>query len=80
MAKPTIADLASFSKSACQVNERIALCLWNLEALVAVVLTTNDFFELSRSTMHSYFSVVADVISEMIALYQTNLTDSLHEE
>jgi len=81
MANSTIADFATFRNQQMEVNEKIATSLWNLEALMAVLLTTRDFSELANSTMHDYFSVVASVISEIIALHQTNLTDySLYEE
>lgn len=80
MASFTIADLVLFRNRQIQANEKIALCLWKLEALMVVVLTTNGFFELTKSTMHYYFSIAADLIKELIQLNQTNLFNLLHEE
>lgn len=80
MANLTIADLALFRNRQIQVNEKIALGLWHLEALLMVALTTSNFFELTKSTMHYYFSVVADLIKEIVQLNQANLLNLLHEK
>ena len=79
MASYNIADFATFINQQIAVNEKIATSLWSLDALLVVVLTTSNFFELPTSTLHDYFSVVRDVISEISALQQTNL-NALHEE
>lgn len=78
MAKPTIADLALFINRQIQINDKIATYLWHLEALMDVVLSIN-FFELDKSTMHYYFSAVADLIKDMLQLNQANLI-LLHEQ
>ena len=79
MACYTIADFAVFINQQIEVNEKIATSLWSLDALLVVALTTPDFFELPNSTLFDYFSVVRDVLSEIVALQQSNL-GALHEE
>lgn len=72
MAQSNIADLAVFRNQQIQFNEKIAAYLWDLKALMDVVLAI-DFFELSKNTMHCYFSLVAGLIEDMTELNKTNL-------
>ncbi len=72
MAKPTIADLTLFRNRQIQITEKLAAYLWHLEALIDIVLTVN-FFDITKSRMQYYFSVVADLIKDIIQLNQTNL-------
>ncbi len=65
MANASLADLVLFRNQQIQINEQMATCLWNIEALMSVVLTTNNFFDLTKSTMHHYFSVIADFINQI---------------
>lgn len=78
MAQPNTADLAVFKNQQIQINEQIAVSLWHLEALMDVILTVN-LFELTKTTMHCYFSVIADLIKDIAQLNQTHLI-LLHDQ
>jgi hypothetical protein len=68
-----LADFIVFRDQQVQFNEQMATYLQNIEACMEVVLITNNFFDLNKSTLHDYFSVLADLIQQMIRLNQGHL-------
>lgn len=55
--------------------EKVQICLFKLEALIAVAVSTDDFYDLPDVYLHNYFSVVGDLIEEAMEINQ----QSLHE-
>jgi hypothetical protein len=80
MAMCSVADFGVFLNQQIGVQRKMEECLWDVEALLAVALTTANFYELPRSTLHCYFSVVADLIKEVLGTNRSNLNYLLHQE
>ena len=53
--------------------EKVQICLFKLEALIAVAVSTNDFYDLPDVYLHNYFSVVGDLIEEAVEINQQSL-------
>jgi len=68
-----LADFVVFRDQQVQFNEQMAAYLRPIEACMEVVLITNNFFDLNKSTLHDYFSMLADFIQQMIHLNQEHL-------
>lgn len=56
-------------------QEKVQTCLCKLEALIAVVVLTDNFYDLPKIYLHNYFSVIGDLIEESMEANQ----QSLHE-
>jgi len=79
MAIISIFDFWTFINQQIETQEQVETCLWKLEALITVVLTTNNFYDLSEWTLHNYFSVVGDLIEEAVKVNQMSLNDLLQQ-
>jgi hypothetical protein len=68
-----LADFIAFKEQQVQLSEQMAAYLRNIEACMEVVLITNNFFDLNKSTLHGYFSVLSDFIQQIIRLNRKHL-------
>lgn len=80
MATMSVSDFSTFRNQQIKAQERVEACLWRLEALMAVALTTDGFYNLSDNILHNYFSVADDLIGEAVKINQASLDDLLKEE
>jgi hypothetical protein len=77
MAILSVSDFSLFINQQIKAQERIEVCLWRLEALIAVALMTDGFYNLSQSFLHNYFSVVGDLIQEAAKANQASFNELL---
>lgn len=80
MAIISVSNFSSFINQQIKAQEQIGVCLWRLEALIAVAVMTNDFYSLSESILHNYFTVVGALIEEAAKANQVSLNDLLKQE
>ena len=73
MANSSLADFASFInqqiKNQCQTQVRLR----HVETLLEVCLTTTNFYDLSKSHLQEYFSLMAQLVNELVSLNEKSL-------
>lgn len=79
MADNRLADFSSFINRQVQAQEKIESCLWKLEALINMAVTTDYFHDLSEIVLHNYFSIAGDLIEEATKVNQSILSE-LHKQ
>jgi hypothetical protein len=70
----SLADFVLFLNQQIDVHRQLEVRLWGLDALLTVCLAVN-LYDISKDILHSYFSVVSDLIQDLITINQTNLND-----
>ena len=80
MAIHRVKEVLSLINQQVTYQEKIEACLWRLEALIAATLLTDDFYKLSKTTLHNYFSVAIDLIEEATKANQESLRDLYGEK
>jgi hypothetical protein len=80
MAMISVSDFSSFINQQIKAQEQIGACLWRLEALIAVAVMTNDFYDLSESILHNYFLVAGDLIEEATKANQMSINKLLKQD
>jgi hypothetical protein len=79
MADIRVADFLSLINRQIQAQEKIEACLWKLEALVTIAVTSDCFYDFSEHILHNYFSVAGDLIEEAAKINQSSLSE-LHKQ
>lgn len=80
MAKPSVTQFSSFINQQIQSQEQIEECLGKLEALIAVAVMTDGFYDLPKVVLHTYFSIAGDLIEVAMKANQASLGDLLKQE
>ena len=65
----SVYDFSSFINCQIQLQQRLDECLGQLDALMTIAVTTNDFYEAPKNILHNYLSVASDLID---TAFQTN--------
>jgi hypothetical protein len=73
MGNYSLADFVLLLNQQIDVQRQMEVRLWGLEALLTVCLAVN-FHDISKSILQSYFSVVSDLIHDLITINQINLS------
>ena len=68
-------EVSSLINKQIDFQERVGGCLCELEALLAVAVSTQGFYDLQPKHLHHYFSVVSDLIEESKAVNQDGLSN-----
>jgi hypothetical protein len=79
MALMSVSDFSFLINQQTQAQERVEACLWKLEAMLAIAVTTKEFFRLSETTLHNYFSAASDLIEQATEANQVSLTELLRQ-
>ena len=77
MAIHSVNEATSLINRQMAFQEKIEMCLWKLEALIAAVLS-GDFYKLSDFILHNYFSVASDLVEQAARANQESLSN-LHK-
>lgn len=77
MAISSVADFSSFINRQIDVQEEIESCLWQIEALIAIAVMTEGFYEFPENILQNYFSVARDLIEVISKANQTSLSELL---
>ena len=80
MAIPSVSDFSSFINHQTKTQEKIEASLWKLEALVAVAVMADGFYDLSEATLRNYFSVASDLIEKATEANQSSLRELMQCE
>ena len=80
MADNRVSDFSSFINQQIRAQEQVETCLWKLEALIAVALTTDDFYDLTDIILHNYFSIAGDLIETAAKANQISLDELLRQD
>jgi hypothetical protein len=80
MAYHSLADFLIFRNRQIVVHREMEALLWNIESLLAVPLLASDFYKLPQSVLHGHFSVIDELIKEVIRLNETNLDNLLKQD
>ena len=75
MAERSLADFALFINRQLDVQRKMEARLWNADALLNVSLLTANFYEVPKDSLHCYFSLLSELIDEVIDLNQANGRD-----
>jgi hypothetical protein len=78
MDEHSLADFVVFINQQIDVHRQIEVRLWGLEALLTVCLAVN-FYDISKSILQHYFSVVSDLIEDLITIHQTNFSNLMKQ-
>jgi hypothetical protein len=70
MADNRVSNFSFFINQQIQAQEKIESCLWKLEALINMAVTTDYFHDLSEIVLHNYFSIAEDLIGEAVKANQ----------
>lgn len=77
MAMFSVTDFSFIINHQIKQQEQVEFCLERLEALMAVVTMTDNIYDLSRRILHTYFSVVSDLIDDAAKANQISLNELL---
>jgi hypothetical protein len=80
MAMQSLTDFSLFLKQQIRAQEQVTDYLWKLEALIAVVMTDDNFYDLSKNILHNYFSTIDYLIMQTAKVNQTSLDALLQQE
>ena len=73
MAEASVADfilvINQQIKNQCQTQVRLR----HVETLLEVSLSTTNFYDLSKTPLHEYFSLMAQLINELVSLNEKSL-------
>jgi hypothetical protein len=75
MAVLSVPDFSSFINRQIETKEQLEACLWGLETLITVAVTTEDFYSLPERTLHNYFSIASDLIKEATKVNRASIEE-----
>jgi len=80
MAIRSVDDFSTFINQQIRAQKRVEACLWKLEALITVAVMTGNFYDLSKSILHNYFSIADELIQEAAKINQASLDNLLDQD
>jgi hypothetical protein len=73
MAKRILADFPFLRNQPMCTQRNLEDVLWDLDALLAVASDASNFYELPAGVIHRYYTVIADLMKEIVWIYETTL-------
>lgn len=77
MAESRVSDFSLFINHQIEIQERIEAYVGRLEALIAIAVTAEGFYELSENTLCNYFAAAGDLIKAISEANQLSLSELL---
>lgn len=65
MADHSVTQISSLINQQIEIQEQMEISLWKLEALIEAAVLSENFYDLSRSSLHHYFLIVSGLIEEL---------------